>query len=88
MRRIGRRCRDASPVSTASNGWPARIPASRRMVVPELPASSPRAGGARPPSPRPATLTVDVPSLFAVSSIATPSARRQWSVEPQSAPVE
>ena len=39
-------------------------------------------------SPRPATVTVDVPLLFAVSAIATPSARRHPSVEEQSAPPE
>ena len=39
-RRIGRRDSDASPTSVAENGWPASTPASSRIVVPELPASS------------------------------------------------
>ena len=47
-RPIGRRRSDASPSSTAKSGRPARTPASRRAVVPELPQSrTPRARGAR-----------------------------------------
>ncbi len=40
MRRIGRRCSESSPVIVARKGWAARIPASMRIVLPELPASS------------------------------------------------
>ena len=81
-RRIGRRDSDASPISVAVNGWPARTPASRRIVVPELPASSGPAGERSCPKPRPSRVTV--PS--ARSSTSTPSPRRQASVERQSAP--
>ena len=36
---------DASPVSVAANRWPASTPIRKRIVVPELPASSGAAGG-------------------------------------------
>ena len=39
-RRIGRRDSDASPMIVVGNGQAARMPASSRIVVPELPASS------------------------------------------------
>ena len=39
-RRMGRRESDSSPIMVAVKGWAARIPASMRIVVPELPASS------------------------------------------------
>ena len=52
------------------NGWPASTPASSRIVVPELPASSGPAGERSRPKPRPSKVTV--PS--GLSSISTPSA--------------
>ncbi len=39
MRFMGREESDLSPMSRLLNGWPASSPASRRMVVPELPQS-------------------------------------------------
>ena len=52
-RSIGRCDSDSSPVSVASTPAPARIPRSRRIVVPELPQSSRPTGSRSPPSPRP-----------------------------------
>src|SRR2546430_6989788 len=43
-RRIGRRRREPSPSMVEWNSCPERIPASRRIVVPEFPASSDRRG--------------------------------------------
>ncbi len=50
-RPIGRRRSEASPSSTADSGRPARSPATRRAVVPELPQSRVPAGvvSASPP---------------------------------------
>ena len=88
MRRIGRRRSESSPVIVLSNGWPARMPASRRMVVPEFPASSAVAPGRKPPSPRPAMVTVAPPPPAAGGSTwtSTPSVRRHRRVDAQSAP--
>ena len=83
-RRIGRRCSESSPPITLRNGCPARIPASSRIVVPELTASSGASAARSPPTPRPAIAQADGP----VGRIATPSARRQASVAAQSAPGE
>ena len=63
-RRIGRRDSDASPTSVAENGCPASTPASRRIVVPELPASSGADGEQSCPKPRPSRVTV--PSVLGV----------------------
>ena len=89
IRRIGRRLSDASPMIVEANGRPARAPTSRRIVVPELPASSGASGARHAATPRPATVTVrSPPEASGVSATATPSPRRQASVDPQSAPVE
>ena len=50
---IGRRESEASPPITVRNSWAATTPASSRIVVPELPASSAPAAAVRPLSPRP-----------------------------------
>ena len=51
-RRIGRRDSDTSPIIRLVNGAAARMPASSRIVVPELPQSmSPAAGENRPAPP-------------------------------------
>ena len=76
---IGRRLREASPPSSLSNGWAASRPASRRIVVPELPQSSGRAAARRPFMPEPRTRP---------ASISTPSARRQAAVDATSAPAD
>ena len=48
-RRIGRRRSDASPVSVArGTRWPASMPSSSRVVVPELPQSSTSVGAPQP----------------------------------------
>ena len=46
-RRMGRRESDASPMSVDRNGQPASMPASSRIVVPELAASRSRRGPAQ-----------------------------------------
>ena len=88
MRCIGRRRSEASPVMVVSNGRAARMPASRRIVVPELPASSFSCAGPSASTPRPPTVTVGPASPAASGSvrISTPSVRRQRSVDAQSAP--
>ena len=80
-RRMGRRDSDSSPITVVVNGCAASTPDIMRIVVPELPASRGTDGAAKRPSPRPMTVTV-VPS----SRTLMPSARRQASVEWQSAP--
>ena len=53
-RSMGRRRSDSSPVSTVTNGWPARTPTRRRAIVPAVAAVHDVAGlGAGPPSPTP-----------------------------------
>ena len=52
---IGRRRSELSPVIVARNGCAARMPASMRIVLPELPASSIAFGGCRPRICRPRT---------------------------------
>src|SRR5579884_2594727 len=76
-RSMGRRESEASPTRVTSKGAAASRPASRRMVVPELPQSSEPDGGRRPRSPRPTTTS---------PSTSTPSARRQPAVLSTSAP--
>ena len=46
MRFIGREESDASPINRLRKGCPARTPASKRMVVPELPQSMSFVGAA------------------------------------------
>jgi hypothetical protein len=77
---MGLFCREASPVSLEVNSWPARIPVSRRMVVPELPASRARQLPLSPCSPRPETRTASL-SIFT----SAPNALMQPSVLWQSA---
>ena len=79
---VGRRESEASPSSRLVNDWPANTPASILIVVPELPASSGPPGGVRCPSPRPVTMRTSAES----SAISVPRARRQASVDRQSAP--
>jgi hypothetical protein len=81
-RRMGRRDSDASPIISLRNGWAASTPASIRIVVPELPASSAASGERNPAKPRPSRVTVPGSS----SRTSTPRPRRQASVERQSAP--
>ena len=54
IRRIGRRRRESSPVSSTVMPHGARTPMSRRTVVPELPQSMAPSGceGPKPPQPR------------------------------------
>ena len=68
-RRIGRRRSDSSPVTVVRNGRPARSPASRRIVVPELPASSGTDGA---PQAVPAAAVDDDGVRRRASSIRTP----------------
>ena len=90
MRRIGRRCSESSPVIVVANGWPARMPASIRMVLPELPASSGAPGARQAAQGRGPSMCERQAAVGSrpVSSMVTPSARRQRSVDAQSAPVE
>ena len=78
-RSIGRRDSDSSPASSLSNGWAASSPASRRMVVPELPQSSGSRAARSPAMPTPPMLD---------PSISTPSARMHDAVDWTSAPVD
>jgi hypothetical protein len=87
-RRIGRRCSDSSPVMDVVKGCAARMPASIRMVLPELPASSTADDARRPRMPRPATVIWRPPASSPVCWMSTPRARRQAMVEAQSPPVE
>jgi hypothetical protein len=80
-RAMGRPTSDASPLIVAKTGRPASTPESRRMVVPEFPASSTPAGSARPR--RPAPVTARAPPS-ARSSNRTPSSARHERVERQS----
>ena len=79
-RRIGRRDSDASPPMTVVKGCAASRPASSRIDVPELAASSGADGARRPPGPRPEIVIV-APRLTRA-----PSASMQASVAAQSAP--
>ncbi len=89
MRFIGRRFSELSPVMVVLKGCAARIPDSIRIVLPEFPASSGDEGGWKPRiwTPR-ISSSMPVVRSRVICSIGTPSARRQLSVEPQSAPVE
>ena len=55
MRSIGLDLRERSPEMTLKKGWAARRPATRRMVVPLLPAFSTWSGSRSPLGPRPRT---------------------------------
>ncbi len=57
-RRMGRRCNEPSPVSVESNRCPLSTPASRRIVVPEFPASSGPLARRNPASPAPVMATM------------------------------
>ncbi len=84
-RAIGRRESEASPMSRLRNGWPASTPASRRMVVPELPQSMSPFGAVKTRL-RPCTTTVTPlpPSAGSAVSIWMPSARSADIVQRQS----
>ena len=85
-RAIGRLLSEASPVMTEKIGWPASSPAIRRIVVPELPQSSGRIASREQPAP-PDDRDARRPFAPVGSKVtSTPSARRQSSVERQSAP--
>ena len=81
-RPMGRRAIEESPVSTVWNGRPARIPASSRIEVPELPQSMTASGSISPSKPgapddhdRPDRLAGDtLPHGTAPSRTLTPSA--------------
>src|ERR687887_1085104 len=71
MRSTGRRRSESSPVSSKVPDCPARSPARRRSVVPELAQSIGASGSRRPRSPTPSTRTVSTSSSCTV----TPNAR-------------
>ncbi len=79
---MGRLVSDASPVSTASNGWPLSNPAMRRIAVPELPRSKGSAGTCSPAGPTPCTVI----SVSDLRSISTPMADIAARVARQSSP--
>jgi hypothetical protein len=81
-RRIGRRRREASPVSVARKGCAARAPRDSRAVVPELPQSSGPAG--RRNAPRPLTRTTP-PGVSGLTP--APRARRMRAVDLMSSEV-
>ena len=80
---MGRLRREGSPVITEKKSWPVNKPSSRRMVVPELPASNISSGSQKPLRPLPRI------QIFPFSRwISTPNASRHCSVLQQSAPSE
>ncbi len=81
MRSIGRVRSDSSPVRVNVPSCAASRPDSRRISVPELPASTGPSGSRSPRSPTPRTRTRSTSS----SSTSTPSARRASSVDSVSA---
>src|ERR1700730_2681226 len=83
IRAIGRDRKDASPVNVDSKFCPARIPASKRIVVPLLPQSSGPRGARNPSLPTP-LIKRSAPSR----TMETPSSVRHDNVELQSALVE
>src|SRR5205807_2653254 len=83
MRAIGRRESDSSPFNAQLKSCPASIPASIRMVEPELPQSNARSGGLNL-GPRP-LISIEPSELLATWH---PKARKQSSVLAQSAPCE
>ncbi len=78
-RSIGRLDSEASPMSSDGKSWAASTPASRRIVVPELPQSSGPSAARRPFRPEPCT---------SEASACTPRARRHTAVDFTSAPGE
>ena len=82
---MGRRVSDASPVICAVRGWPAKMPARSRIVVPELPQSRVWAGERSRPNPRPITVMALV-APSPVAEMSAPTNCRQFSVDRQSAP--
>ncbi len=83
-RPIGRLRSDSSPVIIEKKGRPARSPASNRIVVPELRASSTPALSRNPPSPRPLSDSRALSSPLRSRDQETPRARRQSRVARQS----
>lgn len=83
IRCIGRERSESSPVNVDLKFCPARIPASKRIVVPLLPQSSAVAGALIPPSPTP----VIAKALWSCS-IETPNALKHDTVAAQSALLE
>src|SRR5579862_183835 len=91
-RRIGRRRRDASPVSTARIAVVATAPITSRAPVPLLPKSRTQSGSARPPTPLPQTRHIPSPSrsrsapsadiALAVPSTSSASSRPETLVSP------
>ena len=81
---IGRFDSDASPMSVDANGCAESRPASRRMVVPELPQSRGAADARRPKRPLPCTTS----SPSRGWSIVTPIARSALAVATLSSPPE
>ena len=79
-RLMGRFCRDASPEIFVAKVCPAKMPESKRMVVPEFSASSARQLLLSPCNPRPVTRTV-LSSTFT----SAPNAFMQFKVLWQSA---
>jgi hypothetical protein len=83
IRCIGREHNESSPVNVELKSCPARIPASKRIVVPLLPQSSAADGSHNPSIPTPVIMREAWSR-----SIVTPSAARHESVAAQSALVE
>ena len=85
IRSIGRLEREASPVSLVSNGWAARIPESRRIVVPLFPQYTGSEGASNlPPIPCTRSLAAPPQSFSSSTSISTPIARMASTVHQQS----
>jgi len=83
IRCIGRERNESSPVNVDLKSCPARIPASKRIVVPLLPQSSGPDDSRSPSIPAPF-----IARAVLSPSIATPSAAKHESVAVQSALVE
>jgi hypothetical protein len=83
IRCIGRERRESSPVKVEVKSCPAKIPATKRIVVPLLPQSSGPLGARNPLMPTPF-----IARTLLSCSIPTPSARKQESVAAQSALLE
>lgn len=81
---MGRLRREGSPVIIEKKSCPVNKPSSRRMVVPELPASNRSSGSQKPLRPLPRIQIFP----FSCCWISTPSASRHCSVLQQSAPFE
>ena len=75
MRRIGRLHRDESPVSVTWISHGAKMPMSRRTVVPEFPQSTGSAGWLGPATPQPVMPPARLPSACFSRLTWAPSAR-------------